>query len=128
MERGTKRVLVGDRIKNGAHPTRRADAAAGSASRDSVDCHPKRANRQLQPDRQSAANMNHPAARLRIDRIYTNDGDMEKWICDFELIASCNGIKSSAHLVTALGALLSGRARAAYDLILESNQAMNYEN
>ncbi|VDP82597.1 unnamed protein product [Echinostoma caproni] len=52
------------------------------------------------------------------------DGDVEKWIRDFELIASCNGIKGSAHLVTALGTLLSGRARAAYDLNLESNQAM----
>ncbi|VDP89447.1 unnamed protein product [Echinostoma caproni] len=56
------------------------------------------------------------------------DGDVEKWIRDFALIASCNGIKGSAHLVTALGALLSGRARAAYDLNLESNQALNYEN
>ncbi|VDP65092.1 unnamed protein product [Echinostoma caproni] len=58
MEGGTKRVLAIDRIKNGAHPTRRADAAAGSTSRDNVDCHPKRANRQLQPDRRFAANGN----------------------------------------------------------------------
>ncbi|VDP90183.1 unnamed protein product [Echinostoma caproni] len=56
MKGRTKRVLASDRIKNGAHPTRRADAAAVSASRDNVDYHPKRANRQLQPDRQSAAN------------------------------------------------------------------------
>ncbi|VDP89056.1 unnamed protein product [Echinostoma caproni] len=28
MEGGTNRVLASDRIKNGAHPTRRADAAA----------------------------------------------------------------------------------------------------
>ncbi|VDP75862.1 unnamed protein product [Echinostoma caproni] len=54
--------------------------------------------------------------------------DVEKWIRDFELIASCNGIKRSAHLVTALGALLYGRARAAYDLNLGSNRAMDYEN
>ncbi|VDP16009.1 unnamed protein product [Echinostoma caproni] len=51
-----KRVLASDRIKNGAHPTRHAEAAAGSASRGNVDCHPERANRQLQPDRQCAAN------------------------------------------------------------------------
>ncbi|VDP77565.1 unnamed protein product [Echinostoma caproni] len=56
------------------------------------------------------------------------DGDVEKWIRDFELITSCNGIKGSAHLVTVLGALLSGRARAAYDLNWESNQALDYEN
>ncbi|VDP66864.1 unnamed protein product [Echinostoma caproni] len=56
MEGSTKRVLVSDRIKNGTHPNRRADAAAGSASRDNVDCYSKRANRQLQPDTQSAAN------------------------------------------------------------------------
>ncbi|VDP83278.1 unnamed protein product [Echinostoma caproni] len=56
MEGRTKRVLASDRIKNGAHPTRRADAAAGNASRDNVDCHPKRANRQLQPERQFEAN------------------------------------------------------------------------
>ncbi|VDP93801.1 unnamed protein product [Echinostoma caproni] len=56
------------------------------------------------------------------------DGDVEKWIRDFELIASCNGIKGSAYMVTALGSLLTGRARAAYDLNLESNRALNYEN
>ncbi|VDP91685.1 unnamed protein product [Echinostoma caproni] len=53
---------------------------------------------------------------------------MWKWILDFELIASCNGIKGSAHLFTALGTLLSGRARTAYDLNLESNQALDYGN
>ncbi|VDP75126.1 unnamed protein product [Echinostoma caproni] len=56
MEGRTKRVLASNRSKIGAHPTRRADAAAGSVSRDNADCHPKRANRQSQPDRQSAAN------------------------------------------------------------------------
>ncbi|VDP72641.1 unnamed protein product [Echinostoma caproni] len=54
--------------------------------------------------------------------------DVEKWIRDFELIGPCNGIKESAHLGTALCALLSGRARAAYDLNSESNQALDYEN
>ncbi|VDP85522.1 unnamed protein product [Echinostoma caproni] len=56
------------------------------------------------------------------------DGDVEKWIRDFELIASCNGIKWSAHMVIALGALLTGRARAAYELNLESNRALDCEN
>ncbi|VDP33659.1 unnamed protein product [Echinostoma caproni] len=56
------------------------------------------------------------------------DGDVEKWISDLELIASCNGIKGSAHIVTALGSLLTGRARATYDLNLESNRALNYDN
>ncbi|VDP96439.1 unnamed protein product [Echinostoma caproni] len=31
-------------------------------------------------------------------------------------------------MVTALGALLSGRAWAAYDLNLESNQSLDFEN
>ncbi|VDP75652.1 unnamed protein product [Echinostoma caproni] len=34
MNGSTKRVLVSDRIKNGAHPTRRPNTAAGCASRD----------------------------------------------------------------------------------------------
>ncbi|VDP93224.1 unnamed protein product [Echinostoma caproni] len=54
------------------------------------------------------------------------DGDVEKWIRDFELFASCNGIKENAYMVTTLGALLTGRARAAYDLNLERNQALDY--
>ncbi|VDP65524.1 unnamed protein product [Echinostoma caproni] len=59
-----------------------------------------------------------------------NEVTLAKRVCrrrcgkvDFELIASCNGIKRSAHMVTALGALLTGRANAAHDLNLESNQA-----
>ncbi|VDP87893.1 unnamed protein product [Echinostoma caproni] len=60
--------------------------------------------------------------------IEVRDEDVEKRVRDFELITSCNGIKGSAHLNTALGALLSGRVRAAYNLNLENNQALNYQN
>ncbi|VDP20816.1 unnamed protein product [Echinostoma caproni] len=56
MEGGTNRAPASERIKNGTHPTRRADVAAGSTSRDNVDYYPKRTNRQSQPDRRSAAN------------------------------------------------------------------------
>ncbi|VDP93691.1 unnamed protein product [Echinostoma caproni] len=55
MEGGTKKVPASEQVKNGTHPTRRADVAAGSTLRDNVNYHPKRTNRQLQPDRQSAA-------------------------------------------------------------------------
>ncbi|VDP90032.1 unnamed protein product [Echinostoma caproni] len=49
MEGGTKRGPASERIKNGAHPTTRAEVATGSTSRDNTDYHPKRTNRQLQP-------------------------------------------------------------------------------
>ncbi|VDP87848.1 unnamed protein product [Echinostoma caproni] len=69
----------------------------------------------------------HNAVKIPWPNVFA-DGDVEKWIRDFELNASCNGIKGSVHLVTALGALLTGRARAVYDLNLESNQALDYEH
>ncbi|VDP86679.1 unnamed protein product [Echinostoma caproni] len=69
----------------------------------------------------------HNAIKLPWPNVFV-DGDVEKWIRDFDLIAPCKGVKGSAHMVTALGALLTGRARAAYDLNLESNQALDYEN
>ncbi|VDP38447.1 unnamed protein product [Echinostoma caproni] len=55
MEGGTKKAPASEPIENETHPTRRSDVAAGSTSRDNVDYHPKRTNRQLQPDRRSAA-------------------------------------------------------------------------
>ncbi|VDP78373.1 unnamed protein product [Echinostoma caproni] len=55
MEGGIMRVPASERIKNRADPTRCADVAAGSTSRDNVDYHSKRMNRQLQPGGQSAS-------------------------------------------------------------------------
>ncbi|VDP68774.1 unnamed protein product [Echinostoma caproni] len=55
MEGGTKRAPSSERIKDMADSTRCADVAAGSTSRDNVDCHSKRTNRQLQPNGQSAS-------------------------------------------------------------------------
>ncbi|CAH8545954.1 unnamed protein product, partial [Dicrocoelium dendriticum] len=43
-------------------------------------------------------------------------GDVESWLEEFEAIATCNGIKGDANLLTALGTLLTGRAKATYQL------------
>ncbi|VDP71927.1 unnamed protein product [Echinostoma caproni] len=58
MEGGKKRAPANKRMKNGTHPTRCADVVAGSTSRDNVDYHPQRTNRQVQLDRGSAATQN----------------------------------------------------------------------
>ena len=54
------------------------------------------------------------------------DGDVEEWITDFERIAACNGVKGDTPLLAALGALLTGRAKAVYDLKMGGKTSPTY--
>ncbi|CAH8574210.1 unnamed protein product [Dicrocoelium dendriticum] len=53
-------------------------------------------------------------------------GDAEAWLDEFEGIAACNGLKGDANLLTALGTLLSGRAKATYLLARKSKAGCSF--
>ena len=54
------------------------------------------------------------------------EGDTEDWLEEFESIAACNGIKGDANITTALGTLLTGRARATFKAWQRRTQSRSF--